>query len=83
MKERVQLVSFNGTQAGPGGGKPGNDYWKLIGETGQIVKDHPSEGIAPDRVLVRFDTEVAAQGLHCHNEVENSLWIRLSDLEFI
>ena len=76
---RVRLQSFNGALRGPDDTEPAEDYWRLIGQTGVLVAAANGRG----RVLVRFDAPVASFGLHCHNPVENSLFILESDLEVI
>lgn len=61
-----------------------DNYWLLVGCRGTIVhNDDASEvGRHQDgvRVLVKFDIEVAALGLACHNKVPNALWLFASDL---
>lgn len=74
---RVKLGTFNGTLK-PEENCPSNEnYWKLIGCIGKIVKE-PNER---SRVLVKFEKDVQLFGLECHNEFENSLWILESDLK--
>lgn len=76
---RVVLQCFNGTTEGPPGRKPSDDYWRLIGSTGVVLEPTNARG----RVLVRFDEDVAALGLACHNPEPNSLLIAESDLAAI
>lgn len=73
---RVVLQHFNGTAEGTPDGKPADDYWRLIGSSGTVLGPANAQG----RVLVRFDEDVAAQGLACHNPEPNSLLIAVSDL---
>ncbi|MDR3352619.1 MAG: hypothetical protein LBO00_06405 [Zoogloeaceae bacterium] len=52
----------------------------LIGCEGEIISDAAT--------LVRFDRDIAAMGLECHNALSNSswsnaLWMRVADLEFL
>ena len=77
--QRVRLKAFNGTATAPEGCKPQENYWSLIGWVGEIVV--PSN--ETHRVLVKFEEPVSLAGLHCHNEVENSLFILESDLEHL
>ena len=74
---KVKLKTFNNTSIIPKGCDPSENYWSLIGETGTIKRSENSRG----RVLVQFDNSVESKGLHCHNEIENSLLILTSDLE--
>ena len=74
---KVQLKSFNNTSTSPEGCEAGENYWLLIGHTGIILKPENKR----HRALVKFNTSVEELGLHCHNEVENSLLILTSDLE--
>lgn len=56
---------------------PEENYWLLIGQAGNIVAP-PNER---NRVLVKFERQVSSFGLHCHNDVSNSLLILQTDLE--
>jgi hypothetical protein len=52
------------------------------------VQDPNQEGIYAEfsyekRVLVQFDKSVKSLNLECHNNVENSLWINVKDLEIL
>jgi len=83
---KVLLKSFNGTTGTEPDCDPAEDYWKLIGSTGEIIQDPTEKGIYASfsrqkRVCVKFDVSVAEQGLICHNPVPNSLWINIDDLE--
>lgn len=74
---KVKLRTFNGEEASPDKCDPSENYWVLIGSAGTIVKPENERG----RILVQFRTDVASQGLHCHNEFPNSLLILSADLE--
>ena len=82
---RIRLKSFLGMTSAPDGILGHENYWRLIGMSGSVVQDvippnfGGSEG---DRILVKFDQSISELGLECHNNVENSLWIMASDLEF-
>jgi hypothetical protein len=80
---RVVLKTFLGTSRGSAV-RPADDFWRLIDCTGTIVDDDDAHvgGRHPRgrRVLVRFDTDVRALGLHCHNPVPDALWIFTADL---
>lgn len=77
MKKRVRLKSFNGRLSPPRGTSSEEDYWKLIGQSGEILEPKNERG----RVLVGFDVTVKSFGLACHNPIESSLYILESDLE--
>ena len=79
MNQKVRLKSFNGTLAAPKQTRPEENYWLLIGCSGEIVAQKNQSG----RVLVKFDAPVKSFGLACHNEIENSLYILESDLKTI
>ena len=79
LNSKVILRTFNGTSVSPVEYSPDENYWALIGETGKVVEPKNSRA----RVLVQFDASVAGYGLHCHNEVPNSLYILESDLEVL
>jgi hypothetical protein len=77
MNQKVRLKSFNGSLVSPKGTSADENYWTLIGKTGEIVEPKNERG----RVLVIFDIPVLSLGLACHNWIENSLYILESDLE--
>ncbi|MHB0914851.1 MAG: hypothetical protein ACYC5A_04150 [Thermoleophilia bacterium] len=83
---KVRLRSFNGFETSPDDCEPEENYWKLISETGRIVKDPKESGMyasfsSEKRVCVVFDRNLSKFGLINHNTVQNSLWILESDLE--
>lgn len=75
--KKVKLVRFNNELTAPEKCDPSENYWSLIGKTGKIVKPINTNS----RVLVQFDESVSKLGLHCHNEISNSLLILASDLK--
>lgn len=79
MNLRVKLKSFNGTVSAPRDCKPDENYWLLIGQAGEIIAPANQQ----HRVLVRFEKLVSSFGLHCHNEIPNSLLILEADLEIV
>jgi len=80
---RVRLETFRGTRTS-GAERPGEDYWRLIGSTGEIVDDDDAHvggrHAAGRRVLVRFDCNLGRLELECHNALPDTLWIFISDL---
>lgn len=76
---KVKLNTFNGTTKPDEKCAPNENYWKLIGSFGKIVKGQN----AKSRFLVQFEKDVLSLGLECHNDIKNSLWILESDLEEI
>lgn len=76
---KVILKQFNGEYYAPANLDPAENYWLLIGKTGKVVKSENSNS----RVLVQFEENVRDLGLHCHNEITNSLLILTDDLEAI
>jgi len=79
MSAKVRLKSFNGTKYGPSTCPPKENYWLLIGKSGNVVASKNER----QRLLVQFDVPISALGLHCHNPIDNSLLILESDLEFL
>ncbi len=77
INQKVQLISFNGELSAPDDCDSSENYWSLIGKMGTIVKPKNNRS----RVLVQFDESVSDLGLHCHNEMPNSLLILTSDLK--
>jgi hypothetical protein len=76
---KIKLVTFNGSVSSPNSCDPAENYWALIGQSGTVVELENSGG----RVLVQFDQNVSDMGLHCHNQVSNSLRISVSDIVLI
>ncbi|WP_316367037.1 hypothetical protein [Candidatus Thiodiazotropha sp. CDECU1] len=76
---KVKLKTFNGDSDAPEKCNPSENYWALIGKTGTIVKPENDRS----RVLMQFDDQVSDFGLHCHNDIPNSLLILTSDVEVI
>jgi hypothetical protein len=88
--KRVRLKSVDNKQSKPTTIKDSENYWRLIGCEGEIISDAatPWSKSKYRRLLVRFDRDVKAMGLECHNELSNplwsnALWMRVSDLEFL
>lgn len=73
----MRLNTFNGSLKPDDNCLPHENYWKLIGSFGHIIKESNARG----RVLVQFEKDVLSFGLECHNEIDNSLWILESDLK--
>lgn len=80
-KLRVKLKSFLGTSQPKTEVENSENYWELIGETGQIIEENNENFLG--RVLVLFDKNLDNFGLFNHNPIKNSLWILKSDLKFI
>ena len=85
LHARVVLKTFLGTSRPTSAQRPRDDYWRLIGFAGMVVDDDDGHvgGRHPRgrRVLVRFDVDVGALGLECHNAVPNALWLFTDDLD--
>ena len=82
----VKLRSFNGLLKPKKEVESTENYWILIGAHG-VIKQSPLEDSLyasfskSKRVLVKFEEDLCSMGLEAHNEIENSLWILVSDLE--
>jgi hypothetical protein len=86
--DRVRLKTFNGQKRPNEEVDEKENYWKLIDKLGIIEKDPKERSIFASfsiepRILVRFENDVKSLNLECHNAIENSLWILVSDLEVI
>jgi len=78
MKARmVRLKSFLGTIEAAADVEQRENYWQLIGKSGEIIDANENYD---GRVLVLFAESLDDYRLEHHNPVKNSLWIRLSDL---
>ena len=80
---KVALKTFNRTSVAPRGVDAGENYWRLIGRTGEIVEACSKEHGLKGRVLVKFHEDLAGFGLIAHNPIPNALWILASDLELL
>ena len=87
--DKVKLVKFDGKARPKKTLDDSEAYWKLIGETGTIRQDPQEKTVfahfsKKTRVLVQFNKDVASTyGVIAHNNIENSLWVLVSDLEII
>lgn len=87
--DMVMVISFNGKEKSEEEVDSSEDYWKIIGEKGVIQQDPQEKTIfahfsKEPRVLVKFDINLhRVHGLHAHNNIENSLWILVSDLKVL
>lgn len=82
--QKVELKTFNGRATPTAGCISHENYWKLIGITGTLINFAQELGFPNEnRVLIQFDIDVVAEGLECHNEKPNALWILTSDLKEI
>jgi len=76
--KRVVLKSLKGSLIAPQDVKPEENYWQLIGSKAVVEAANNSE-----RVLIKFERDLARLGLVNHNQVPNTLWILIGDLKFI
>jgi len=74
--DRVKLKTFLGTLKPRTAVYTENNFWRLIGEKGEIIDDI----IQNERVLVLFEKNLDEFEVANHNPIPNSLWIKPSDL---
>ena len=84
--DSVRLKSFLGRHAPPPKIALSENYWLLIGKKGKVIQSPSQKSLFADfskekRVLVQFDDSLEHLFLESHNEVINSLWILITDLE--
>lgn len=82
----VRLCSFNGTSAAPAKVEESENYWRLVGSRGRIVRSPTEEHLYASfsmvrKYLIQFETNLRDIGLVSHNEVVNALWINQSDFK--
>ena len=75
---RVKLKTFQGMLKSASPVDENEDFWKLIGKTGQVLEDMDG-----NTVMVLFDDNLDDYGLENHNPVKNSLMIKKSDLQYL
>ncbi|MBB3192821.1 hypothetical protein [Roseateles terrae] len=85
LDQTVILRRFNGEVSAPEGTAPDHDYWRLIGQIGQVRDlDDSRLGLSaqqPRRMLVQFQVDPNSLGLHCHNRLARALWVQVEDAE--
>jgi hypothetical protein len=74
----VILKSFNGVTEAQTFTEERENYWKLIGQKGEVIENRDED----DRVLVLFEINLDEMKLENHNAIKNSLWIKGTDLKF-
>ena len=77
LNSDVILKTFLGTEDSRKPINQNENYWKLIGQQGQVLE------LGEKRVPVKFNCDIDAFGLENHNPIKNSLWILPSDLDKI
>jgi hypothetical protein len=75
---KVKLKSFLGTLTSKKKIFDNENYWKLIGEKGEVIDDVE---INDGRVLVLFESNLDDFKVINHNPIKNSLWIKKTDLK--
>jgi hypothetical protein len=81
---KYKLITFNGTIDSEEILDSNENYWKLIGQEGTLINFLDDLNFGNDeRVLIKFDEDLVAQGLECHNSVPSSLWILRTDLALL
>lgn len=78
--KRVVLLTFNGLESVPTNVDEHENFWKLVGRTGEVLSIDRRRHVERNRVLVGFDVDLDELDLPNHNQIPNSLWIRRSDL---
>lgn len=77
VNSNVILKTFLGTENSEKPINANENYWKLIGQQGQVLE------LGEKRVLVKFKCDIDAFELENHNSIKNSLWILPTDLDKI
>ncbi len=81
--DKVILKSFHNKTTAPKDTSDDENYWKLIGLTGRVLKMrgfHPAYKDMGPQALVEFDDDLLKYRLNCHNDPPNTLWIFVSDM---
>lgn len=79
VERRVILKSFLGSIKPKSKPEARENYWKLIGEKGEVI----DTGENDNRLLVLFESNLDDYQLENHNPIRNTLWIKESDLQFL
>ena len=82
--DAVVLKSFLGLEISPLNVKARENYWGMIGYSGNVVGEEEEHKMPRhkngERLLVKFNHDLDEMGLESHNEIDNSLWIFVTDL---
>ncbi len=81
QNQKVKLKSFLGKKSNNNKLDERENYWILIGKYGEIIETNNEN--FKERVLVLFDDNLDSLNLFNHNPLKNSLWILITDLEFL
>ena len=86
--DKVILKTFNGSKKPLEDIDKSENYWILIGISGEILKSPNEKTVYSSfskekRLLVKFHKDVNSLGLHCHNAIDNALWILETDLDVL
>ncbi len=84
----VIVRTFNGSLNTPSDYDDNENYWRLIGFKGVVVKSSSEKSLyasftSEKRVLIRFEKNILKLGLECHNDIENALWFLEQDVEIL
>jgi hypothetical protein len=77
---RVRLKTFQGLSKCPYDVDDYDNYWKLIGQFGTVIDNELDD---KEKVLVLFDVELDNFQLANHNQIKNSLIIKIKDLDLV
>lgn len=77
---RVRLKTFQGLSNFPYDVDDNDNYWKLIGQCGTVIDNELED---KEKVLVLFDVELDNFQLANHNQIKNSLMIKIKDLDLV
>lgn len=77
--KRVVLKSFNGSLDATQDIKPEENYWLLIGSKAEVLITASDN----TRALIKFERDLSSLDLIGNNEIQNALWVLISDLKFI
>ncbi len=83
---QVRLKTFHRSEKPPEDVRKEENYWKLIGVNGVVMKKgttHPAFLDMGVRVLVQFAEDIVKYGVACHNEQPNALWLFVADLDVV
>ncbi len=84
INDKIIMKSFLDSTKPDADIEDSENYWKLIGEYGKIIKvrnsPHPAFPDKGNQVLVQFDKNLNELGLKVHNKEKNALWVFQSDI---
>ena len=85
VNDKVKIKSFFGSTKEDNEINDSENYWKLIGKSGIVIKvkssPHPAFPDKENQVLIQIEENLNELGLESHNKEKNALWFFIDDIK--